>query len=894
MRLNINILKCTGLFKAGGPQTQRTLGRGLRLISSFIKKNYISLLSFLIPACILEIAFICQLIFPFGKWDILIVDLYHQYAPFISDLQDRIRSFSGILYSWSGGLGASYLPQFAYYLASPLNILTVLFPKAYLTEAILFLTLLKVGLAGACFNYYLKGVHREQNLYTVAFSVLYALSGFVISYFWNIMWMDSLYLLPLVILGLVKMVRDKSGVFYCITLAIALISNFYIAFFICFFSALYFPVCYFQYNHARPVKPLIKTSARFAGFSLLAGGFSAVLLLPTYFALKHTSAVGDVFPKTFTHFFDYFDFITRHFTLASPAIREGMPNLYCGIVILILVPAYFFLSSVSLKEKLLNIGLVFVLIMSFNINMLNFIWHGFHYPNQLPHRFSFVYIFLIASIGYKGLRGLGELTKRQIGAFASAVLILIVLTQKFDDISIKIYSLYASLVIVIMYAAVLTVKKGSNSKLKRPELLFLLAVIFEITLSSIVGILEVNMSEGFTLRDGYSSGVEVAQIRQQVAKLSKENNDFFRMEVLPPKTTNDPNLYNYHGISIFSSTFPEKPVKMMENLGYHSNSINSFKYEGSTILTDSIFGIKYLIHRSPVIDERIYRQIESTDEITVYENPYALPLGFMVPSELEKFGSGWSNPFDGQNNFTGQICGIKDIFAPLEIAHGMHSNMTFSSSGTRYYNFKRTNIDTESTARIKVKVEEDSQVYLYLKTSANVIDNGFIMLGEKRIDFNASRSTIINAGFCKAGATLELNLKFNKSAKESGSFQLYASSLNIPQFEEAIFQIGKTPLEIEGFSNNKIKGRINAENSGIVLITTPFNEGWHVKVDNQEVETKAIDNGLLSFDVSSGEHQIELVFVPKYFYTGLLITALSIIILCVMQLKKRFGKPHRH
>lgn len=865
MRLNIRILKNIGFF---------------------IKKNYISLLSFFLPAIILEIAFICQLIFPFGKWDILIIDLYHQYAPFISDLQERIRTFSGLLYSWSGGLGASYLPQFAYYLASPLNILTVFFPKDYLSEAILFLTLLKVGLAGACFNYYLKGIHHEQNLSTVAFSVLYALSGFVLAYFWNIMWMDSIYLLPLVILGLVKIVRGESGVFYCITLAMVIITNFYMAFFICFFTLLYYPVCLFQYRNARPVKPLIKTSARFAGFSLLAGGISAALLIPTYFALKHTSAVDDLFPKTFTHFFDYFDYITRHFTLASPAIREGMPNLYCGIVILILVPAYFFLSSISLKEKLLHIGLAFVLIMSFNINMLNFIWHGFHYPNQLPHRFSFVYIFLILSIGYKGLRGLGEFTRKQIGAFCAAVLILIVLSQKFEDISFEVYSLYASMVVVILYAAVLTVKQGLNSKLRRRELLFLLAVIFEITLNTIVGILEVNMSESFTTRNGYASGAEVDEIRQWVTKLSKENRDFFRMEILPPKTTNDPNLYNYRGLSIFSSTFPEKPVGMMQNLGYHSNGINSFKYEGSTILTDSIFGIKYLIHRSPVIDERLYKQIESTEEITVYENPYALPLGFVAPSELEKFSSGWSNPFEGQNNFMGYVCGIKDIFNQLDMAHGMHSNITFSSTGTRYYNFTRANSDVESTARIKVAVKEDKQVYLYLKTSANVIDNGFIMLGEKKIDFNASRSTIVNAGFCEAGTTLELNLKFDKSAPDSGSFQLYAFSLNFPRFEEAISLVRKNLLEIESFSDNRIKGSISAEDSGLMIITVPFDEGWHVKVDNQEVETKAIDNGLLSFDVSQGLHQIELIYMPEYLYIGLIITGVSIALLILVSIRK--------
>ncbi len=95
----------------------------------FIRKNHVILLSFFLPAFILELAYAVHGIFPFAKWDVLIIDLYHQYAPFISDLQDKIRSLSSLLYSWEGGLGTNYLPLFGYYLASPLNLLAVLFPK---------------------------------------------------------------------------------------------------------------------------------------------------------------------------------------------------------------------------------------------------------------------------------------------------------------------------------------------------------------------------------------------------------------------------------------------------------------------------------------------------------------------------------------------------------------------------------------------------------------------------------------------------------------------------------------------------------------------------------------------------------------------------------------------
>jgi uncharacterized membrane protein YfhO len=917
-----------------------------------LRKNYIIIMSFFLPVITLTIAYITCGIYPFGKWDLLIIDLYHQYAPFISDFQERLKSFSSLLYSWSGGLGTNYLPLYAYYLASPLNLITILFPKEFLAEAVLVLTLLKVGLAGACFAFYLKGVHNEQNLSTVAFSLLYALSGYVLAFSWNIMWMDAIYLLPLIILGLVRLVRDSRGFFYCITLAVALLSNFYIAFFICFFVLLYYPVCLFQYNSIKKPALLVKKTAKFAGFSLLSGGLSATLLLPTFFALKTTSAAGDVFPKTITHYFDLFDYITRHFTAAPPSIREGMPNLYCGIIVLILIPIYFLSKSIKLKEKLWHLVLLAMLVLSFNINILSFIWHGFHYPNQVPYRFSFVYIFLFLSMCYDAFKRLDEFTGKQIGAICMTVLGLVIISQKFDDLSLEYTTLYSSIIFIILYAAAFNLDRSSykiqSSKIHSlkiqfshlPKTLFIFLVIAaEVVTSTVLITMKIDSIEGYSLRDGYSSGKEVTQIREWISNIEKEDKDFYRMEILPPKTTNDPYLYNYRGLSMFSSTLPEKTVKMFENLGYHSNSINSYEYEGSTAILDSLFGIKYLIYRSPNIEEHLYRQIEATDEMTVFKNPYALSLGFQTPDKLKKFYSTSSNPFDAQNSLVNYICGIKDILIPIEQERGNQDNLTFSSSGTKYYSFNRTNKEISSTARIKFKIEKGQQVYLYYKAPYDMKGSGFVNINvnanaktnadvadvninvdtntnvnfgadsnidvgtdsnidanvhnsndnnnNRKVDFNPKHSSIINLGFCESGTSLEFQLYFEKSAPESGRFEIYACSLNQQAFENAISLIKEKSMTVEGFTDTRILGHIESSNDGLMVMTIPYNKGWHVKINNQKVETLAVDDCLLAFDLPAGSNSIELRFVPEKFYIGGAITLVSILILVLLFAKKK-------
>jgi uncharacterized membrane protein YfhO len=856
----------------------------IKKLGLYMKRHYVILLAFFLPAFILEIAYAVNGIFPFGKQDVLIIDLYHQYTPFISDLQDKLRSSSSLLYSWSGGLGINYLPLYAYYLASPLNLITVLFPKNYLTEAILVLTLLKVSLAGASFTLYLKGIHGEKSLATAAFSLLYSLSGFVLVFYWNIMWMDAIYLLPLIILGLVKLIRDGEGLFYCITLAIALLSNFYMAFFICFFTMLYYPICLFKYHSFKTPLLLAKRTAQFTGFSLLSAGLSAVLLLPTFFQLRSTSAAGDIFPKTLKNYFDLFDYITRHFTAAAPFIREGAPNLYCGIVVLILLPVYFLCKGIPLKEKLWNLALLMVLILSFNVNMLNYIWHGFHYPNQLPHRFSFVYIFLVLSMSYEAFKKLQEFSGKQIGTISLWVLGVIVISQKFDDLSIGFLTVYVSAAFIILYAAALTKVRSNNPRALSKALILVVAV--ELTANTIITTVNIGFIEGYAGRDNYASGKEVSQIRDKISGIAEEDKGFYRLEVLPPQTTNDPALYNYPGLSIFSSTISEKPVKMFQNLGYNSNGINSYIYEGSTAILDSLFGIKYLIYRDLNIDEKLYKQTAATGEITVFTNPYALSLGFQVSNKLKEFSSSSFNPLQTQNVLMEAICGVKNILIPIDQKQGTQDNLSFNSQGTRYYSFSRTDKDKDSTARLQFEIEESKQIYLYYKAPANMKGSGFVTVNGKKVDFNSKNSSIINLGFCEAGTSAELNINFDKSNAETGSFEIYAYNLDLTAFENAISLIREKSMTIESFTDIRIRGVVETESDGLMVMSIPFDRGWQVKMDGQRVKTQAVDDCLLSFELLKGSHKIELQFFPEKLFIGVMITLVSILILILLFLKK--------
>lgn len=854
----------------------------------FIKKHKIVLLSFFLPVIILEIAYMTREIYPFGGRNVLLIDLFHQYAPFLSDLQDRIRSFSGLLYTWTGGLGTNYLPLYAYYLASPLNLLSVFFPKSLLSELVLFLILLRTGLSGAFFAVYLKKTRGDEGGVSIAaFATMYALSGFMLAYSWNIMWIDAICLLPLLVLGMIKIVQGKSGLFYCITLAIMLFSSFYMSVFICLFLALYFAVCLVKYNSFREPMVLVNRIRNFGLYSLLSAGLASVLLVPTYFGLKLTSAVGETLPAKFKQYFDMFDYLNRHFVLEPPAIREGMPNLYCGIAVMILIPLYFFSKSINLKEKFSYLSILFVLFISFNTDTLNFIWHGGHFPNQLPYRYSFLYVFVVLTLAYTAFTKLKEYEGVNIGIVSLIAAGIVILSQKLLKTPPKHYILYVSIFFIAIYAAALTVDRRSIIKPGIKPLVFLVVVGIEILVNTIVTIGIIDSTEYYSSREGYSNGIEVSDIRKQIKELKSTDDSFYRMEVFPPKTTNDPFLYNYRGVSIFSSTIPEKPVRLMGNLGFHNNGINSYKYEGSTVLLDSLLGVKYFITRNNLTDERLYSVVNATDEIVTYENPYALPPGILAPVEIEQWRSYSGNPFNTQNTLVEEMCGVSDILVPLKQIQGDNNNLTFTSPGTNHYSFKRDNKDSKSTARIEIELERSGYVYLYLELSGDMVDNGFVMVNNKRVDFNARRSTVANIGYCEVSDKVRFELTLKASAPESGSFKLLSYTMDIEKFEEAIKLLKEKSMKVTSFTDNRLSGTIKTEEDGLMIMTIPFDPGWQVKVDGEKTETRALDEGFLYFDLPAGEHDIELIFIPDKMDVGLIISLVSIAVLVLLYLYNR-------
>ena len=125
---------------------------------------------------IFSLGYIFLGVYPVGNKSILMVDLHHQYAPLLSELRYMLTEGKlDLSYNFHIGMGSSFLPAFAYYLASPFNLLLVFFEENQLTEAILTITLLKFTATAAAFTAMAQYLTGRRNASAVAVGVMYAL-----------------------------------------------------------------------------------------------------------------------------------------------------------------------------------------------------------------------------------------------------------------------------------------------------------------------------------------------------------------------------------------------------------------------------------------------------------------------------------------------------------------------------------------------------------------------------------------------------------------------------------------------------------------------------------------------------------------------------------------------
>lgn len=875
----------------------------------FIENRFV-IITFFLTAIIMLVTYILRDIYPFGDKIILKVDLYHQYAPFHEELRERIFAGKSLLYSWEGGLGKEFITQLAYYTCSPISILILLFPQEKLPEALALFILLKTAFSGAFFAYYLKASFKRNNISIIAFGILYAFTAFMVGFYWNVMWLDAVALFPIVALGIERIIDQNKHMTYLVSLALVIIINFYIAFIVCVFSVLYFLVVLFsKYKLSRDYKVMFQKALKFGIISALAGGISMALTIPTAIALGQTETSSTGFPR-FEFYQNVWQLITNHFLgarLTVLARNEDLPNIYSGIITVVLLPLYFFNSKIDRKEKILNSAILVFMLLCACVKPLDYLIHGCHFPSNLPHRYTFIYSFILIKIAYKGFINIksSEMTTLLFTVPLYIIIILFtefVLAPNISDIDrvLSNSDIIINIIGMIIYIGVLYLYYNSNKEdLGAVFSIVLVLCIAECIFSSHQGL------DRTTSRDDYCKYIESTD--QAVEFLDqRENGGFYRTEFRRFTTINDAALYHYNGFSQFSSLAPGGICKFIGSLGIASTG-NSFRYYDPTSLVDALFNLKYVMNKAPdgdngEIKNQRYTYLTKFGNCWIYENDRVLPLGFMTDGNIKDWNTEDSMPFDVQNEFIKKAAGIdKDMFTAVPLTTLNKTYMETSEEiNDNEFKYKLTdpaNLDLRPTVSATIVSDKEQYIYLYVDAgNAKRVKFNNLSINEDR-ELSAGKS-LFDIGKVSAGETINVSFEltnigeFEKTYRKDGTVKLYAAAYDDSVFQEAFDKLSKSPYEITSFDDTRIEGTITAQNDGVMFTSIPYIPGWKVTVDGTEAENVSIGNdGVIGVDVSQGTHTIVFSYSPAGLKIGCCVSLASLVLAVVYCLycKKKEG-----
>lgn len=806
--------------------------------------------AFFVPVVVMIIIFAQRGIFPFGEESFLRTDMYHQYAPFFSEFQYKLTHGGSLLYSWDIGMGVNFSALYAYYLASPLNWLLVLCPKQFIIEFMTIAIVLKIGLSGLSFSWYLKKHFGTRDFGVGLFGIFYALSGYMAAYSWNIMWLDCILLFPLILLGLENLVKGKSGILYCLTLGMSILSNYYISIMICIFMVIYV-IAQLIMNPPKGIGGFVSTCARFAVYSLLAGGLAAIVLLPEIYALQATASGDFDFPKTYSSYFSIFDMIARHIGNVGTEIGlDHWPNIYCGVAVLMFFLLYLGSRKIAFKEKAVYCSLLLLFYASFSINILNFIWHGFHYPNSLPCRQSFIYIALMLVMCYQAYAGLRETPWKNISLAFWGAVIFVLLAEKLVDNPEQYHPsiFYVAILFIAMYGGLIYQYKKGRWGLDAIVLTALAVVSIESAVNTAV------TSVPTTSRTAY------VKDNQDVRDLTwnLKTNTFYRVEKSDRKTKNDGAWMNFPSVSLFSSTANASLSDFFRVLGCES-STNAYSITGSTPLVDSLFSVRYGLYPDQQPAGSPMKQAARKGSVWLYENDYTLPVAFMLPKDVE---ANWitdsGNPALVQNDLC-DVLGTEHVLIPNEsVTEGKKLSFTADATGD-YYVY----VTNKKVKEVSVAIGENSE-------SFDNVDRGYFL----------------ELGYITQGEQVKLQ------SEDEGNPTLQAEVWRFnPAGLKAVYEaMNANPITLTSWTDTGLRGNITADQAGVMYTSIPYDKGWTITVDGNAVTPRKLFDTFLAIDLSEGTHEINMTYEPEGLRTGAWITGGSAAVLGAIILAGYMGK----
>lgn len=898
--------------------------------SGSIRKTYNPLISFFSTFIFVLVLFAIYEYSPIGKDSILLSDLKTQYAPALVAYKNQLMAGESLSYSFLIGLGKNTFGMFAYYLSSPLNFLSFLFPAGKIDQAVVLLILLKLSLAASFMTLFLEKRFAEKRRISAIFGAMYAFSSYTIIFMINIMWLDGFLLLPLLLFIIERFIENRRRwPQLVIVLFVLFVSGYYISYMVGIFSFLYLVGRLwgshgFDANEKRATFLLL---GRFISSTFLAIGLSAAVLVP---AALDTLRNPDFFrgASTVPVNFTLLSFLDQFFAGTFDSLSLNKPFIYSGLATTLLCLLFFQNPEITRRTKRFAATALIFFVVSFHFSALDRMWHFFDTPNWFKHRYSFLFVFLMITIAYQSFLHIKALKGKAFLRAGAIFLAALIIVQSLGDMRTEGERFYVNLflgglLLLLLYASSSPKWPEVISGLRKLSVPMLIMVIM-------VDILLVNpmylrpkafggafKSADLTyVMDEAEGLVEYAQNQEK-----QIGNSFYRVEINDDlynevSAFNGAYFLNYHSISSFLSCADKQTNRFLKQFGYGTNfnyftSIHSY----SAIVPDSIMGIKYVLSQEDQCAG--YSTVsESTDgTVRLFGNAEALPVLFPVKSDAGSFDY-YRLEKDPQNKdlFAFQDDLLVSLFDSASKDKPVYH--AAQASGPEVFNailkqkplapkaeedkvidedtlgletseaaendvntYLRLNKDDSISLAYEVVIQSADPLYLAVpavtvNSEAKIYVDGDLVGGLSSSTF----SQINFLGIFEPGKTIEVTIVVAKELTEFSFLDADFYYCNTLRFAEVIDESGaRESVRNLTVTDGHVEATVSVSDDRLLLTTISYEDGWTLWVDGVKTEIVPYQDAMISVPVTKGSHQIELQFSAPGLIPGIVITAVSLI-----------------
>ena len=891
-----------------------------------ISSKYTWMFAFLLGALAMYIALSYSGVLSTGKYCILRGDMKTQLAPFIRDFCNRILHGESVYYSFSQFLGMDQTFYFAYCgIISPFTLLFLLFPNVDFNILIGVIVVLKAGLAAMTFQLFISRAMKVDGIISLLFSTFYALCSFQLSCnLNNFVWMDSLFIFPLIILFIYILSETGNPIPLCLSYTYIFIVQFYMGYMIGIVSFVFFLLGIWFLNHPVNLRKYILGYFSAVIISIL---LSAFIWAPTAYYLTHQYAED---ATTFEPFFmNPITFYSQLFFSNNTYANTSLPSLYCGNITILLAPAFFIRFRNKLnsnnaeddsdnpskqrfpKEKKLYGGILLFLLLSCYVPFLYQLMNAFDAPDGWAFRYSYCISFFLCTLSAKVMQRLKMIPR----FFLFFTLIINGVLSVIDTAFFRTFDkswIYCGIGILIwvIWIIICIIMQKTTKPVPNPQVigvLCLLLVVVECVGNGYSTYWKIPPGNTMTPEYEYKCW---EQEQKNIAEYLSSDSSFYRVDYEIDPIYNSDSYGSFYGISDFSTAENPAIRNALEKLGY-ATSVRVITDYGATPITNMLLGVKYIVHGNEPAPS-----INETTKIDKFE--YPLGIGYIVNESVKDFSLG-ENAFEnnelllesmtgihigtGCESFSEDITGrisetsyCKDnniIYRLITPKGGTDSEIVIIDNGVtmqkedNHYKFVTTKDPEESSIQFYIPSDMVPEglipcIYILNDKSLNRIDSMYITGSKENLtSFGGRISMSYIRPFDRIDNGYLINIYCN--GKEEEEFK----DLSFAFFDESALSkayeiLSSNQLQLTEFKSGYLKGFITVpeENRNLLFTSIPYEEGWELTVNGETHEYISLLNGAfigIDFD-KPGNYEIEMKYKPGWLKEGIILSATGLML----------------